>query len=167
MLVRRAKNKDFPGIFLMGFDTWGEEGNTKEQHIEFCQQRVEYKYKYGNWYVLEDKETIKSSLICYKNAFGLALDAVGIGSVATQPEHRKQGYMSHLLDKSIFMEKEAGKVDYFFLFSDIDPYVYQKHGFVVLPKEYQKYDDTISMILPVHFTLDEILNKDFLSPDYF
>ena len=167
MFVRKAVNEDFPGIFLMGFDVWGEEGNTKEQHIDFCQKRVEYKYKYGNWYVLEDKGKIKSSLICYRNAFGLAPRAVGIGSVATVPEFRKQGYMAHLLSKSIFMESQLEKVDYFFLFSDIDPYVYQKHGFIILPKEFQKYDDSVAMILPVQLTSDVILNSDFISPDYF
>ncbi len=165
MFVRKAVDKDLPEVFLMGIDTWAEEGFTKEQYIDFCQKRMEYKY--GNWYVIEDEEKIKSSLICYRNSFGLVSGAVGIGSVATLPEFRNQGYMAQLLSKFIFMENELEKVDYFFLFSDVDPYVYQKHGFIILPKEFQKYEHTVAMVLPVQLTFDLILSNNFVSPDYF
>ncbi|APJ03417.1 GNAT family N-acetyltransferase [Silvanigrella aquatica] len=167
MLVRKANNQDFPEIFSMGFDTWGQEGFTKEQHVEFCYKRIDYKYKYGHWYVLEEHGSLKSSLICYRNAFGLLPGAVGVGSVATLPAFRNQGFMSHLLKQAIFMESQAVDLNYFILFSDIDPYVYQKIGFIILPNELQKCEDSVIMILPVREKFESILSKNFSVPEYF
>ncbi|WP_161597622.1 GNAT family N-acetyltransferase [Fluviispira multicolorata] len=150
MIVRKATEKDFPSIYFMGHDTWGET-LTLEQYALKCSESD--KYESGQWFVLEIDNKIVSSLICYRNSFGLDENTVGIGSVATLPEYRNRGYVTYLM-KEITQKQNHGKdVKAFFLFSDIKPSFYEQFGFKLLPLNLQRYEKSKAMVLDLknHF----------------
>lgn len=161
MLVRLAQKNDLPTIHTMAHDTWGE-GLPMDEHVARC--LASPKYKKGQWFVLEQDGELKCTLICYRDAFGLPENVIGIGSVATMPIHRKKGFASKLLREVMDRRSE---VDGFFLFSEVDPTIYAKHGFVILPKEFQRYVAAVSMMRPAGKSLDILLSCGFKSPDYF
>jgi GNAT superfamily N-acetyltransferase len=89
--VRKAVHEDMDGIFLMGHAAWGK-GEGAQQYLASC--RNSPKYKQGEWYVLDHEEHgAIASLILYR----LTANSAGIGSIATVPERRKQGFGAHLV----------------------------------------------------------------------
>lgn len=164
MIIRLAKPDDMPTVHMMAHDTWGE-GLPPDQHVERC--LASPKYKKGRWFVLEHDSELTSALICYRNAFALPENVVGIGSVATAPRHRKKGYAAILLSEVIGKYDDGKPLAGFFLYSDIDPAVYAKHGFVILPKEFQSYEASIAMMRPAEKSQQLILDEYFKAPDYF
>lgn len=134
--VRKAKPEEHEDIFLMGYDAWG--ANLPEEiYLESC--LASYKYKQGQFYVLEDEEYgLLSSCIVYPlSMFGgvIGENAVGIGNLATIPSNRHQGYASLCLSLLI-QQLEFEGVDAFFIHSDIHPKIYERLGFVAAPKDY-------------------------------
>jgi predicted N-acetyltransferase YhbS len=164
MKLRRAIPSDMHTIYAMGFDAWGE-GKSVEERIRSCE--ASKKYPLGKWYVLADEQGPVSSLICYREAFGLAPGIVGIGTVATTPAQRGKGYATQLMTLAMAEICKSNDVDAFFLFSDISPAMYERLGFVALPRQYQEHKDSIAMIRPVGKTLDALLHRDFKPPLYF
>lgn len=164
MLVRPAEIGDMSKVPLLAHDTWGE-GRTTEEHISFCMSSP--KYKKGRWFVLEQSGDVLSALICYRNQFSLPDHVIGIGSVATAPQHRKKGYATILLNEVITKHLADKTVRGFFLYSDIDPCVYERLGFLRLPEELQRYKSSVGMIRLVHKTSESFTEAGFKAPDYF
>jgi predicted acetyltransferase len=136
--LREPKPNEFHQIYMMGFDVWGE-GITKEDYLLTCETTP--KYKKGHWYVLVSDCTIVSSLIIYKSPhFNLPEGYVGIGSIATPKEKRKNGYASQLIEKTIRMLKQHNTTG-IYLFSDIDPKFYEKFGFKLTEEFNPKQED--------------------------
>jgi predicted acetyltransferase len=84
-------------------------------------------------------------MIVYRDAFGLPQGTIGIGSVATPPDLRRNGYASHLIKEFLGM-RQSDPVRAVFLFSEVEPEFYEKFGFVVLPAELQKYPKSLCMV---------------------
>ena len=164
MIVRPAKQGDMPSVHLMAHDTWGE-GRTRDEHVALCLTLP--KYAKGRWFVLEINGAPVSSLICYRNAFGLPENIMGIGSVATTPASRKKGLASFLTTEVMERLSEDDGIDGFFLYSDVNPSMYEKLGFVKLPKDMQRYERSAAMIRPVKKSLRLLVGGDFKVPDYF
>ncbi|WP_186648811.1 GNAT family N-acetyltransferase [Fluviispira vulneris] len=164
MQVRKAVEKDFPAVYFMGHETWGQ-GLTIDEYSKKCSESD--KYDNGQWYVLEVDKKIVSSLICYRNSFGLDAHTVGIGSVATLPEYRKRGYVSFLMHDIVSNQDHGKDARAFLLFSDIKPEFYEKFGFKILPSHLQRYKKSITMVRDMdnHFNLHEMKLEDL--PVYF
>ena len=125
MQILEGLPADADTLFLMGYDAWSE-GLSKEEYLEAS--RTSTKYPQGTWYVLEDQGELLSSLIVYRQGFELPDRCWGIGSVATPPALRRQGYAGHLLKH---VDKLATEADArgIYLFSGIDPAYYAKFGY--------------------------------------
>ncbi|MFA0134662.1 GNAT family N-acetyltransferase [Vibrio splendidus] len=127
MHLRKAQLHELDSIYTMGFDVWGG-GLTLDDYLAGC--RNSEKYLSGTWYVLVEKDRVVSSLIVYRDMFGLAKGCFGIGSVATPQELRHQGYASELINlvKTELFTRHNCKALY--LHSDIEHQFYNRLGFV-------------------------------------
>jgi predicted acetyltransferase len=143
----------------MGLDCWIED-LTESQYLESCHKSK--KYQSGTWYVLEKEGELVSSLI----VFSLESDNYGIGSIATSPIHRNQGFASELIREVIQKLETKKNSTSIFLYSDIDSNFYRKFDFIVLPKEFQKYTSSKCMIRPSSNIL-LIESKSINVPNYF
>lgn len=130
-------------IYLMGFEAWGS-GTSMDKYLTEC--RNSDKYRQGQWYCLESKSSVVSSLILYKDNFGLEDKMAGLGSIATVSTLRNKGYATKLLTLCI---AELKSQDYrgVYLFSETDSSIYQKCGFASVSNTnglmfYKIYGDT-------------------------
>lgn len=126
MLIRKAHESELDSIYLMGFDVWGDK-LSRSEYLNGCQNSP--KYRSGTWYVLVVDDTPVSSLIVYSEQFGPGQGCVGIGSVATHPEMRRQGFGYHLVEGVTEQLLSDTDVDAVFLHSDIQHTFYQKLGY--------------------------------------
>ena len=143
MNVRVANQSDMPIVHMMAHDTWGE-GTPASEHIALC--LASPKYAKERWFVLEHEGELKSSLICYRDAFSLPPNTVGIGSVATTLAHRRNGFAATMIREVMSRFSEVGTVDAFFLYSDVDPIIYEKLGFIKQPSDQQRYKSSTAMV---------------------
>lgn len=164
LIVRRPWVEDMPAVFLFGYDAWSEE-RSADEHVALCQSLK--KYAKGTWYIVERDGRPLSTLICYRDAFNLPNGVVGIGSVATAPDQRRRGFASFLMREVMARLTEASEVAGYFLYSDIDPRVYEKLGFVRLEKEFQRYEGSVAMLRPGLRSVDSLVRPGFQAPDYF
>jgi len=125
MKLRTPFMSEMNSIYMMGFDVWSD-GESVDDYLKGCNSSN--KYKQGQWYCLERKNEVVSSLISYDNCFGLAEKYYGLGSVATQPSQRGKGYASSLIQQYVDL-LNADSAAGVFLFSDINPSIYAKLGF--------------------------------------
>ncbi|WP_419881948.1 GNAT family N-acetyltransferase [Peribacillus sp. B-H-3] len=161
--IREATKEDMIKIYMMGFDFWGD-NMSSEEYITMCKDSS--KYKKGKWYVLEatDTEELLSSLIVYELNPSKELIVKGIGSIATPIHLRKNGYASVLVKETINKLEKEENCNNFFLYSDIGTDFYKKLGFIVLPNESQKYENSVCMYYSKENGLDSIT---FDIPSYF
>ena len=157
---RKAKENDLDSIYLMGEDVWGE-GLPTHQYLDSC--RSSKKYARGQWYILENENgVLLSSLITY----ALAPQIMGMGSIATHLNLRKQGYASQLILQVIDSFKLTDESIHWFLYADISPQFYEKFGFQALPAKYQNHGESVCMIKSQ--CVDALLlNPEFAPPSYF
>lgn len=163
-IVRRASPEDMPAVHMMGHDTWSE-GQAPAEHVAACQAST--KYLSGTWYVLDHDGQAVSALICYRNAFGLPERVMGIGSVATSPSHRRRGFASALISEVMARLSAERPIDAFLLYSDVDPAIYERLGFVRLDAEYQRYEESVAMICPGVKGGGATVGPGYRAPDYF
>ncbi|MCB0367926.1 MAG: GNAT family N-acetyltransferase [Bdellovibrionales bacterium] len=157
--LRKANETDFEEIFMMGFDVWSD-GQIKTDYLKECHESP--KYKKGQWWVLEDGQ---KTLLCSAITYDFGHSNWGIGSLATPANLRKQGFASELL-KKLTLELFNKSTKSIFLYADISPRFYEKHGFVSLPKEFQKYQSSTCMIKAD--SPEKIWSEQgFESPNYF
>lgn len=124
--------------YAHGYDAWGD-GASLSDYLKRCSSSD--KYALGEWYGLliqstsqnstmkrTQSSTLVSSLILYRDGFSLPEGSVGIGSVATAPNHRRQGYARRLVH-GVIQRVCCGDVDSVWLWSDINPAFYATLGF--------------------------------------
>jgi predicted GNAT family acetyltransferase len=70
---------------------------------------------------------------------------IGLASVATSPDQRGKGYASLLLRAVMELHRFAQLDTRFLLFSEVKPSIYERHGFRVLPAEYQRFTKSLAM----------------------
>ncbi|MFI5349461.1 MAG: GNAT family N-acetyltransferase [Elusimicrobiota bacterium] len=158
-MIRKALPKDMDGVYLMGRDVWGK-GPKISEYLAEC--RSSLKYKQGEWFLLEDAELeAVSSLIVYR----LPPDDAGIGSIATTPKKRGNGFAAQLI-RSVVEALDARHKRAIYLFSDIPSRYYDEFGFKALPSEYQMHPGSTCMIRSL--SIAAILKADgFRPPPYF
>lgn len=126
MQLRKATPNELDRIFAMGYDAW-HAGLSINDYLDSC--RNSKKYQSGSWYVLTHQGLILSSLIVYRDQFGLPSGCFGIGSIATPAELRHRGYASELI-KRIKLELFANHACHtIYLHSDITHDFYSQLGF--------------------------------------
>lgn len=125
MHIREGQQAEREAFFMMGFDAWGG-GKTQQEYLDAL--RPVARYNQGIWYVLEGDGGPVAALIVYHAGLNLPAGCWGVGSVATAPEHRRQGYaallMRHVVD--LARNKAARGV---YLFSGVSPAYYAQFGF--------------------------------------
>ena len=157
--VRLATAQDMNEIYMMGFDVWADDESAVEYLKGCCSSE---KYKRGNWYVLNAPSGERlSSLITYS----FDSKTAGIGSIATPPLMRRKGDATCLI-KTVLECLQRDGVNTVFLYSDINPYLYESLGFQALPKNFQKYEKSLCMVWgkDMHKRLSA---HEFQPPDYF
>ncbi|MFN8673879.1 MAG: GNAT family N-acetyltransferase [Candidatus Sericytochromatia bacterium] len=153
MNIRLAKIEELNEIYMMGYDTWSY-GASKKEYLAICQNSQ--KYKLGNWYILtNDKKDLLSAAIIYSSVFNIPNNFCGIGSIVTNPNFRKKGYASKLINEiCLFLEKRGIKGLY--LYSDIGALFYKNLNFITL------FEDKEICMLRLFNSLEEIpKNKPF------
>lgn len=113
-------------IYLMGYDVWGDDLNI-EIYLNGC--RNSKKYALGEWYVLVVDGLVVSSLIMYHNQFKLTESDLGIGSISTSPNFRKNGYARDLVNLIVTQTFATTETKIIFLHSDIGHQFYEQLGF--------------------------------------
>ena len=112
-----------------------------EVYLNGC--RNSPKYRQGEWCVLEHSSCgLVSSLLIHK----FKSDEYGIGSIATPLEMRKNGWASFLIESVLESLEKDRKANVVYLYSDINPEFYRRFGFVVLPENLQKCQDSVCMV---------------------
>ncbi len=120
-----AEHENMEPIYMMGFDVW-HGGAARDAYLRGC--RSSPKYSQGRWFVLQSGSEPCSSMIVYQQGFALPPGCLGIGSIATQPIHRKQGLATRMIDE--FLQRPMSRAaPAIYLHSDIDVRFYQRHGF--------------------------------------
>jgi ribosomal protein S18 acetylase RimI-like enzyme len=136
--VRSAAPSDMTSVYMMGFEVWAE-GESHSEYLKGCFSST--KYMRGKWYVLEGPNgDLLSSLITY--SFDSQLS--GIGSIATVPSMRNKGYATYLT-QTVLEHLKGNGVATVFLYSDINPKLYENFGFEALPRRFQKYEKSLCM----------------------
>lgn len=138
MAIRNPLTREMDAVFMMGFDVWGD-GLPETEYLSECHDSI--KYKRGVWHVLDIDGLISSSLITYQ----LAPKVMGIGSIATVPEKRKNGFAAKLVAAVIRNFGNDG-IKHFLLYTEVGTAYYENFGFVRLPDEHQKSDAGIAML---------------------
>ncbi|MGB7995921.1 MAG: GNAT family N-acetyltransferase [Photobacterium halotolerans] len=126
MQIRPATESEMNSVYMMGYDAWGGE-MPQAEYLAACKRSR--KYAAGQWYVLLEADMPVASLILYRHQFGLEDGQTGIGSIATSPAHRRQGYASQLILGIVRHLFSGTTTTTVFLHSDIDTAFYQKLGF--------------------------------------
>ncbi|MBP0603806.1 GNAT family N-acetyltransferase [Aeromonas sanarellii] len=130
MQTRKASPDELNAIFWMGFDAWGE-GLSPTEYLASC--HASQKYRSSVWYVLIVDNQPVSSLIVYRDRFGLGQGCFGIGSLATTPAMRGQGFGTHLLRGVTGMLLDSPDAVATFLHADIDHHFYERLGYRRIP----------------------------------
>lgn len=110
---------------MMGFDVWGS-GHSAKRYLQSC--ATSPKYQSGLWLVLECDTGLVSSLLLYSEGFGLPAKALGLGSLATAPNERRQGFGAYLL-RGVLASERCRAAPAIYLHSDIAPGFYEQFGF--------------------------------------
>lgn len=130
MQIREASHHELDTIYWMGLDAWGE-GLSPTEYLVDCQSSK--KYQSGVWHALVIDNQPVSSLIVYRDRFGLEQGCFGIGSLATMPAMRGQGFGAHLLRGMTDMLLDAPDAVATFLHADIGHHFYEKLGYRRIP----------------------------------
>lgn len=125
MRIREGLQAERESFFLLGFDAWGE-GKTEQEYLEAL--RPIARYDTGTWYVLDGVSGPAAALIVYRSGLNLPEGCWGIGSVATAPEYRRQGYAAVLIRHVIDLASCAAARG-IYLFSGVDTAYYARFGF--------------------------------------
>lgn len=139
---RPAHREEMDDIFRMGFDVWGR-GKDLESYLREC--RSSKKYARGRWYVLAADGALASSALVFDLPAWGDLVVRGIGSMATFPNRRGQGFAGELLERLMSLLSEGENASLIFLHSDIAPGFYEKRGFFQLAAGRQRHSGSVAM----------------------
>jgi predicted N-acetyltransferase YhbS len=87
----------------------------------------------ADWWILEEEDAVLAALLCYPLVFGCKDEnalGFGLGSVATHPKHRRNGYATRLCEVVIERSVREGR-GVGLLFSSIGNVLYERMGFRV------------------------------------
>lgn len=139
---RLAQASENEKIYLMGFDTWGDEEGL-DSYLNAC--RSSKKYAQGRWFVLCEKgEPVCSALAHDFPSWGKEV-VRGIGSLATIPDERERGFGGELLESLTSFLARVESASVIFLYSDIDTQFYEKRGYRALDQRYQNHTGSTAM----------------------
>lgn len=162
-IIRTATLNDMNSVYSMGFDAWGD-GLELSTYLLSCNRSE--KYKKGTWYILEQDGYLLSSVICYTLPSISGVSTIGIGSLSTPPDKRRNGFARSLLNAVTTEYYNRFQTRAFILFSDINPDYYKISGFEPLPDSLQKKEDTTCMVhcnnIDLKIIIESIKNNDIL-----
>ncbi len=125
MRIREGRPEERETFFMMGYDTWND-GRSVSDYLEAL--RPVPRYAQATWYVLEIEGTKVAALALYRSGLKLPAECWGVGSVATVPEHRRNGYAALLMQHVVELA-EAESVRGVYLFSGVGTDYYRQFGF--------------------------------------
>lgn len=166
VILKEPDITDMDQIYMMGADVWGKD-QQKNEYLNECKNSI--KYKSGQWFALYSENKLLSSLLVHRFDSHGDFNLCGLGSIATALNYRNKGYGSLIIKKIIKFLSCSENVNIIFLYSDIDASFYENLGFIRIPKNLQKYDDSDCMAwvgsdLSLNNFLDDF--DDFI-PSYF
>ena len=126
-------------ILAFGFDAWND---GRDLATFLTSYKTYLPHLSGQRYVLE---TMDSKMVCGVNTLRLGQNVIGLASLATAPQQRKNGYASLILKAVMALLRHENYGTKFLLFSEINPKFYEKMGFEALPEEKQKFLPSLAM----------------------
>lgn len=137
--VRIAMPEDEPELLLFGHDTWGRELSAEAFVAQATQGR---NYMRGIRYLLEEPDGEQVSKLSVIRFFQ---GCVGLCSIATRPDKRGMGYGTVLVRAVMELFRLEDPEVRFLLFSEVDPVLYERQGFRVLPESLQRFRPSVAM----------------------
>jgi ribosomal protein S18 acetylase RimI-like enzyme len=137
--VRIVMPEDEPTVLTFGYDAWGA-GRPLDAFLASYEQNRNHLR--GTRYALE---TLDGELVANCNTLRFERGIVGIASVATHPAHRGQGHAGRLLRAVMALLREQDRDSRFLLFSEVEPAIYARVGFEIVPDEHQRFLPAIAM----------------------
>ena len=137
--VRIVMPEDEPTVLTFGYGAWGKGRPVAEFLASYEQSRHHLR---GTRYGLE---TLEGDLVANCNTLRFQRGIVGIASVATRRDRRGEGHASRLLRAVLALLREQDTSTRFLLFSEVDPAIYARVGFEVVPDEHQRFLPAIAM----------------------
>jgi len=127
-------------VLAFGHDVWGE---GEDMNAFTARYDDNPNHLRGTRYLLE---MFDGAILCNLNTLRFRRGLMGIASVATAPEHRKQGWASLLLRAVMELMRHQEDVTLrFLLFSEVEPAFYSTFGFTELPDHQQHFRPSIAM----------------------
>jgi predicted N-acetyltransferase YhbS len=131
--------EDEEELLLLGHDTWGK-GISKETFV--AQAIRERDHQRGVRFLLEEGNGDKVSKLSVIRFFR---GCVGLCSIATRPDKRRLGYGTVLVRAVMELLRFEDPETRFLLFSEVDPDMYERQGFRVLPEPLQRFRPSLAM----------------------
>jgi GNAT superfamily N-acetyltransferase len=137
--LRLVQPEEMRTVLAFGYDAWNN-GNSVD---DFCASyERDRNHLRGTRYLMEDASGQPVSAL---NVLRFRASLIGLASVATSPEQRGKGHASLLLRAVMELHRFAQLDTRFLLFSEVRPSIYERHGFRVLPSEYQRFPKSRAM----------------------
>lgn len=165
MIVREAKFEERPQIIDLGFLYWAD-GRSLEAFTKVIYDGD--KRECRKWFVLvtDDTEQRLLSSLSIQPLNGGSF--FGFGNVVTPKSEQKKGYASKLIKAVMERYQEEQGANAFFLYSEVDPKVYERLGFSVLPEVHQKFLSKKSYYMGASDNLNKILeDPTFSVPEFY
>lgn len=137
--VRVAMPQDEEELLLFGYDSWGE-SRSQSEFLESA--LVERNHRRGTRYLLQD---LDGGLLSKLGVLRFAPRVVGFYSIATRPDIRGRGHGSRLVRAVMELLRLEEPEMRFLLFSEVDPGMYERLGFRVLPESLQRFRPSLAM----------------------
>jgi GNAT superfamily N-acetyltransferase len=137
--LRLVQPEDLRTVLAFGYDAWKHD-KTFDQYC--ADKDSDPNHLRGTRYLLED---LSGQPVSALNVLRFRASLIGLASVATSPDQRSKGYASLLLRAVMELHRFALLDTRFLLFSEVRPSIYERHGFRVLPSEYQRFPKSRAM----------------------
>jgi ribosomal protein S18 acetylase RimI-like enzyme len=138
--VRTMMPEDEAGYLTFGHDAWGDGKSVEEFVAAYSSDRNHLR---GTRYLLESPT---GEPIGNLNTLRFARGLVGIASISINPLQRARGYASMLTRAVMELLRSEDAAVRFMLYSEVNPAIYERLGFVRAPDELQFHLPSIAMI---------------------
>ena len=138
--IRVATHEDDAMILPFGHDAWGNGKSVAEFVAEYERDKNHIR---GTRYLFEDAT---GEVLANLNTIRFARGLVGIASLSVHPAHRRKGYGALLVRGVMEVFRQEDAEVRFLLFSEVDPKMYEKLGFIKVPEEGQLHLPSVAMI---------------------
>lgn len=137
--IRVATPQDEEELLLFGHDTWGKDHSQSE----FLEDAVVGRnHRRGTRYLLQDVDGYPVSKL---GVLRFSPTVAGLYSIATRPDMRRRGHGSLLVRAVMELLRVEESEMRFLLFSELDPGMYERQGFRVLPESLQRFRPSLAM----------------------